>query len=223
MADTHGDRPDPHFVPALGFHWLTPLYDPLVRLVVRERMLKSRLIEQADIHAGQSVLDVGCGTGTLAIMIKQSCPEVRVVGLDGDPRILEIARRKAEAAEIEVEFVEGMAYAPPLADGSFDRALSTLVLHHLTTDEKRRTLNRLRKLLRSGGQFHIADWGPPQNLLMQIAALPMRLPGGADRVATHLRGQLPGLIEQAGFDDVQQTGHAMTMFGTLGFIAAVAP
>ena len=73
------------YIPALSFSWLTPLYDLLMQLGMQERTFKRRLIEQADIHSGQRVLDLGCSTGTLTIMIKQHHPQVQVTGMDGDP------------------------------------------------------------------------------------------------------------------------------------------
>lgn len=63
------------YVPALGFHWLTPLYDLAVRLTTRERRFKTALIKQAAIAPGHRVLELACGTGTLAIWIKQRYPE----------------------------------------------------------------------------------------------------------------------------------------------------
>jgi ubiquinone/menaquinone biosynthesis C-methylase UbiE len=208
------------YVPALSLHRLTPLYDPLIRLMLRERTLKQRLIDQAGIQSGHAVLDVGCGTGTLAIMIKTACPGARVVGLDGDPQILEIARKKLAPGRVDVEFVEGMAYAPPFAPESFDRVVTTLMLHHLTNDEKRRTLTAIRGLLRPGGELHIADWGRPHNALMQVAALSFRLFDGGERTALHVQGKLPALVQEAGFVAVRETHHAMTPFGTLSFIRA---
>ena len=75
---------DRSYVPALGFDWLTRFYDPLLALTLREKTLKGRLIDQAGIAAGHDVLDVGCGTGTLAILAKTRQPRARVVGLDGE-------------------------------------------------------------------------------------------------------------------------------------------
>jgi ubiquinone/menaquinone biosynthesis C-methylase UbiE len=88
------------YVPALSFDALTRFYDPLVALTLRERKLKGRLLEQARIAPGHAVLDVGCGTGTLALMAKQREPRARVVGLDGDPAVLAIARRKLARAGV---------------------------------------------------------------------------------------------------------------------------
>jgi SAM-dependent methyltransferase len=208
------------FVPALGADWLTPLYDTVARLT-GERAFKTRLVEAARIAAGQDVLDLGCGTGTLALMVKQACPGARVVGLDIDPRILAIARRKIARAGVAVDICEGSATAPPFPPASFDRVLTTLMLHHLTTAQKREALAGVRRVLRAGGELHVADWGRPHNALMRVAALGFQLFDGGEATGANLRGELPGLIAAAGFSTVAESERWMTPFGTLAFIRAV--
>jgi ubiquinone/menaquinone biosynthesis C-methylase UbiE len=210
------------FVPALGADWLTPLYDVLSHLI-GERGFKRKLIAMAGIAAGHDVLDLGCGTGTLALMVRELCPRARVTGLDIDPRILAIARRKIDKAGAEIVVLQGSATAPPFPPASFDRILSTLMLHHLTTPQKRETLAAARRLLRPGGELHIADWGKPHNALMRLASLSTRLADGADSTGLNLRGELPALIRAAGFEDVVETDRQMTLFGTLAFIRARSP
>ncbi len=210
------------FVPALGLDWLTPFYDA-VAWVLGDRALKERLIAQAAIVPGHAVLDLGSGTGTLALMVKDRCPDARVSGVDVDPRIVAIARRKAATARADVRFVEGSATEPPFAPGSFDRVLSTLVLHHLTTPQKRAALAAARGLLRPGGELHVADWGRPQNALMRLAALTFRVFDGGETTAANLAGELPALIAGAGFVDVRETEHRMTPFGTLTFLRGRTP
>jgi len=83
------------YIPALSFRILTPFYDFIQRWIVRDVRYKSRLIEQANIQAGQHVMDLGCGTGTLAIMAKQAQPKAEVMGLDADPDMLKVARLKS--------------------------------------------------------------------------------------------------------------------------------
>jgi ubiquinone/menaquinone biosynthesis C-methylase UbiE len=210
------------FLPALGVDWLTPLYDTVAWLL-GERSFKRRLIEAAGIVPGQDVLDLGCGTGTLALLVKAACPGARVVGLDRDPRILALARVKVARTTADVALCEGSATAPPFAPASFDRVLTTLVLHHLTTAQKREALAAVRRLLRPGGELHVADWGPPHNWLMWIASLGVRLADAAETTAANLHGELPALIAVAGFVDVAETERWMTPFGTLAFVRAVAP
>jgi ubiquinone/menaquinone biosynthesis C-methylase UbiE len=209
-------------VPALGVDWLTPFYDAVAWLM-GERAILRQLVEQARIAPGHDVLDLGCGTGVLIALVKTTCPGARVVGLDVDFRILAIARAKLARAGLDVALHRASATAPPFRPGSFDRVLTTLVLHHLTTAEKGAVFAAVRALLRPGGELHVADWGPPQNALMRAASRVVAWFDGADRVAANLRGELPALAAAAGLVDVEETGRRMTPFGTLVFLRAAAP
>lgn len=90
--------------PALNYHWLTGLYDSVVGRAMPERKFKSALIAQANVSRGQRVLDFGCGTATLTLMIEAQAPEAEVVGVDVDERALAIATRKAGAVQSKVRF-----------------------------------------------------------------------------------------------------------------------
>lgn len=218
---SHDHATHRHFVPALGSAWLTPFYD-LVSWLVGEETFKRDLVRQAAIAPDSDVLDLGCGTGTLALMINEMQPQARVTGVDIDPEILAIAAGKIDAAGVQIRLVEGSATDPPLPAASFDRVLSTLMLHHLTTPQKREALAAVRRLLRSGGELHIADWGKPQNALMWVASLSFRFFDGAETTGANLRGELPALIAEAGFVDVRETERRMTPLGTLSYLRARA-
>jgi ubiquinone/menaquinone biosynthesis C-methylase UbiE len=97
----------------------------------------------------------------LTLMLKRSCPEAEVVGLDGDPAALAIARRKADDASLEIELRERMSWSLGVPDESFDRITSSLLLHHLDHAGKMRTLGSMYRALKPGGELHIADWGAP--------------------------------------------------------------
>jgi SAM-dependent methyltransferase len=222
MSDAAAAKTHSHFIPALGVEWLTPLYDTVAWLI-GERSLKRRLITQARLAPGHAVLDVGSGTGTLLLLAHEAEPAARLTGLDIDPRIIALARAKLTAARVPAEIVEGSATAPPLPAGSFDRVLTTLVLHHLTTAQKAEAFAAIRRLLKPGGEFHVADWGTPQNLLMQIAALSFRWFDGDETTGANLRGELPAMMRAAGFVDVSEVEHRMTPLGTLTYIRATAP
>lgn len=211
------------YIPALGIAWLTRFYDPVIRLTLREEIFKRLLIEQAGIAPGHDVLDLGCGTATLTIMVKERCPAAHVVGIDGDPKILTIARQKVATAGVDVELHEGMAFAPPFPPASFNRVVSSLVFHHLTTENKRRTLRAVHDLLRPGGELHVADWGRPHNVLMWIASFGIRILDGQETTHANLEGRLPELMREVGFEDVGERQRVMTVFGTLSLYRATRP
>jgi SAM-dependent methyltransferase len=215
-------RPAVDFVPAAGLHALTPLYDVFAWLA-GDRIIKRRLLATSGIVADHDVLDLGCGTGTLAIMTAERVPGARVVGLDVDPAILALARRKVARSGARVTLAEGSATAPPFSPASFDRVLSTLVLHHLTTPQKRAALQAVRALLRPGGELHVADFGRPHNRLMRAVAAIVHHVDGDDAVSGNLRGELPTLMREVGLVDVEETENWMTPFGTLTFMRGASP
>jgi SAM-dependent methyltransferase len=210
------------FVPALGFHWLTALYDPLLALTTRERDLKQQLLARAGLVSGMRVLDVGCGTGTLALWAKQSRPDAWIHGIDADSRVLATARRKAQRAGVEVHFEQAFSDALPFPDASFDCVLSSLFFHHLRTESKRETLREILRVLRPGGVLHVLDFGRARSRAVRWG---LRLVGwldGTERVADHAAGRFPELIAQAGFERTQ-TALAARSFGLLELYAARKP
>src|SRR3990172_9126565 len=98
------------YIPALGLDRLTPLYDPVLRWVMREETFKRRLIDQAQIQPSHRVLDLGCGTATLTILIKQAQPDSEVFGIDGDTKVLDIGRAKAARAGVNITLDHGLAF-----------------------------------------------------------------------------------------------------------------
>ncbi len=214
---------DRSYVPALGFDWLTRFYDPLLALTLREKTLKGRLIDQAEIAAGHDVLDVGCGTGTLAILAKTRQPRARVVGLDGDPGVLEIAREKIAQAGVDVELREGLAdSAPTFQPASFDRILTSLLLHHLTTEQKRDALAAMYRWLRPAGELHVLDFGPQGNVFLALVSRGVGWLDGATRLRDNWDGRLPELMREAGFAGADELGRAFTPFGSVSFYKAVS-
>jgi SAM-dependent methyltransferase len=185
------------YLPVLKYDWLTALYDPLLRWTLRETTFKRRLVEQAGIGSFHRTLDLGCGTGTLTLLIKQEYPETEVVGLDGDPKILGLARAKAAKADLDITLDQRVASQLQYADNSFDRVLSSLLFHHLSQDHKLGALQEVFRVLRPSGELHVADWGKPHNGLMRVAFLLVQALDGFETTADNVNGLLPGLFRQA--------------------------
>lgn len=214
------DLPE-NYVPALRFSWLTAIYDPVVRWTTRESVVKKTLVDQAKLTTGMSVLDLASGTGTLAIIIKRKFPDVDVVGVDGDPRILQIANAKSESANVKIEFDQGLATQLPYADSSYDRVFSTLFFHHLGNSDKARAFAEIFRVLKPGGQLHVADWGKPTNFLMRLLFYPIQWLDGFANTKDNVEGQLPNIIQHSGFNDVQIDKQFSTVFGTLTLYRAL--
>jgi ubiquinone/menaquinone biosynthesis C-methylase UbiE len=210
-------------IPALRFHWLTPFYDTIVRATTREGTFKSALIDQADIFPGQNILDLGAGTGTLAIQVKERHPKTIVHAVDGDPRVLDLARRKAFDAGVDIDFQEGLSYSLPYENGTFDRVVSTLFFHHLNWTDKVLTVNELFRVMRPGAELHVADWGRPSNRLMRGLFVFVQLLDGFETTADNCAGRLVPLFETAGFRDVESSRRFDTIFGTVRLYSARRP
>lgn len=137
-------------------------YDLLAWLLLlgRERAFRERLVRLARLQPAQSVLDVGCGTGSLAIAAKRRVGTAGTVqGIDASPEMIARARRKASKAGVDVPFTTGVVEALPFPDGRFDAVLSTLMLHHLPREARRQCAREMRRVLKPGGCVLAVDFG----------------------------------------------------------------
>jgi len=209
------------YIPALRFRFLTPLYDVIVRLTTREATVKQALVEAACRTAPSTVVDVGCGSGTLAVAIKRRCPNARVIGIDLDEQMLGYARAKSEKSDLSIEFVNADATDLPLPDAVADRVVSSLFFHHLHRPQKRAALVQAMRVLAPGGELYVADWGKPGNPIMRALFFFIRLLDGFPNTADHVRGRLPGLIRDAGAERVETLAQFSTLFGTLTLLRAI--
>ncbi|KAF0112000.1 MAG: type 11 methyltransferase [Chloroflexi bacterium] len=200
------------YIPALNQNWLTPLYDPLLKWGMREETFKRYLVEHSHLEAGQKVLDLGCGTGTLTIQIKQFLPQIELFGLDGDPAVLQIARSKADAVGLDIEWEKGLAYELPYPPASYDRVISSLMIHHLTAQNKLKTFCEVFRVLKPSGEFHLLDFGKPTNLGMRLVSI---LISRLEEAGDNIRGLIPIMLHQAGFSEIIESKHFNTVFGEL--------
>lgn len=206
------------FIPAAGRDWLLPLYDPFNWLLGGDAIRK-QLVEQGSIEPGCRVLDIGCGTGALTILLKQLHPDTDVVGLDPDPKALEIARRKANRAGLSIEFVAGFGNRLDYADASFDRVFSSLMLHHLDHDAKLATLREVKRVLKPAGSLHALDFGPPRSVLARAMG---PLLHNAGHVKDNVEGRIPSFMTEAGLELAGEVAHRNTLVGSMAYYRAFA-
>jgi ubiquinone/menaquinone biosynthesis C-methylase UbiE len=202
------------YIPALSYRFLTPFYDFIQKYVVRDVRYKTRLIEQANIQPGHHVLDLGCGTGTLAIMVKQRQPGAEVTGLDADPDMLKVAKYKSAQQNTPVTFDAGFTNKLPYPDASFDRVLSSIMIHHLKTPDKETTAREVYRVLKSGGQLHIIDFGKPVTWYGKILGPFLH---GFEEANDNIDGRLPEIFGAPGLK-TQVLGNFWTFFGDLAFL-----
>ena len=207
-------RTDKEYIPALSLRVLTPFYDLIQRWIVRDFRYKTRLIEQADIQPAQHVLDLGCGTGTLAIMAKRAQPGAEVAGLDADPDMLKVARHKSAREGMAVKFDLGFTSQLPYPDASFDRVLSSIMIHHLKTPDKERTAREVHRVLRPGGQLRIIDFGKPVTWYGELLGPFLH---EFEQANDNIDGRLPEIFGAPGMK-MQIMGHFWTFFGDLTFL-----
>jgi ubiquinone/menaquinone biosynthesis C-methylase UbiE len=211
------------FIPALRFNTLTRVYDPVVALTTREHGFKRRLLEHARIKDGEAVLDLACGTGTLAIDIKKGTSNARVSALDADPVILERARAKARDAGVKVHFAQGLSNDLPYDARRFDVVVSTLFFHHLTDEAKADSAEEVRRVLKRGGRLLIADWGRPQDPVMRMAFVGVQMLDGFRTTSSNVAGRLPEFLRDARLKEVAVVDRMRSPFGTIEILSAVRP
>ena len=188
-------------------------YDWLVRLMSlgRRDTFRASVVAQADLAAGMSVLDVGCGTGTLALDLKAAVGEVgSVSGVDASPEMVEIATKKARGKGVDIDLRVGVAEELPYEDASFDRVTSTLVFHHLPDDLKLQSLLEILRELKTGGRVVVGDFAPGSGplihrVLSRVLGRLGQLHGGGNVDSSgHSHGHSRPLVElmaETGFSD----------------------
>jgi SAM-dependent methyltransferase len=205
------------YLPAAGRDWLLPLYDVMTKLMGADRA-RAVLVEQAQVRPGQRVLDLGCGTGSMTILLKRRYPEVDAVGLDPDPKALAQASRKAARAAVAIRLDRGFGDELPYPEASFDRVLSSLMFHHIPTDEKGKTLRAVRRVLKPGGEFHMLDFEGQENSPHFLA----RLLHSSQRLKDNSESRVLGLMTEAGFAHPIKVGRRAMPFGHIAYYRATA-
>lgn len=191
-------------------------YDLLVWLLTlgRERWFRDRILDLARLAPGETVLDVGCGTGSLAIRAKRRVgPAGAVFGIDASPEMLARAGRKARKAGLEIILNQAPAQTLPFPDGRFDAVLTTLVLHHLPRRAREQCGREMARVLKPGGRLLAVDFATP-------AKEQTFLRGHIHRHGHVKPAEIVALLEGAGLQVIE---HGPVGYRGLRFALAVAP
>ena len=207
------------YIPALSYRFLTPFYDFIQKYIVRDVRYKTLLIQQANIQPGQHVLDLGCGTGTLALMVKLAQPNAEVTGLDADPDMLRVAMLKSAQLKAAVKFDVGFTNKLPYPDETFDRVLSSIMIHHLKTPDKWQTAQEVYRVLKPGGQLHIIDFGKPVTWYGKLLG---PLLHKFEEANDNIDGKLPEIFGAPGLR-TEVVGNFWTFFGDQAFLRGEKP
>ena len=212
---------DRDFLPAMGRSGLLAFYDPFSRLL-GARDAHWPLVAQAGIEPGQTVLEIGTGTGSVLLLVARVAPDATVIGLDPDPEALAVAGRKLRRAGVPARLDRGYADRLPYPDGSVDRVLSSFMLHHLPPDAQQAALREVRRVLAPGGRLHLVDFdGAPSGPVGRL----MRVGRGHGQGHGHGHAQpafVPVLdvLAGAGFTDATVLGHGRNRVGRFVFYRA---
>jgi SAM-dependent methyltransferase len=202
LDDIGPDEAARPYLPAMAKDWLLPLYDPFTR-AIGARRLHQRVVDAAGIGPGDRVLDLGCGTANLSFAILRAVPTAQVTGVDPDPKALRRAASKARRRHVPLTLVRGFADRLALPDASVDHVVSSLVLHHVETEDKPGAAAEIARVLRPGGKVTILDFG-----------VAPRRAGHMNRVG-HIHdnadGGIPRLLASAGLVDARESAAGSIM------------
>lgn len=181
-------------------------YDLLVFLLTlgQANMFRSRTVDLVGVVPGEAVLDIGCGTGDLAIQIRRRAGTTgTIVGIDAAPEMIARARKKALHRDMAIEFRVELVEALSFADQTFDVVVCSLVFHHLPETLKRQGLVEIQRILKPGGRFILVDFLRSSHRIPLHAALQTGLQ------------DLPPLLQEAGFLQVERKRNPFPLIGAL--------
>ena len=216
MALSNSDR---HYLPAAGRDAFLPLYDPFTRLFGIDG-LRMTLLDQAALQPHHRVLDVGCGTGSLAVLVKRLYPTVEMTGVDPDPKALARAERKAARTGVSVRFDRGFADALPYSAATFDRVFSSLMFHHIPRSDKEQSLREIRRVLRPGGRLEFLDIANPGSHSHSFLG---RLIHSSRQLKDNADARILELMTAAGFERPTRVDDRGLLFGRVVFFQSTAP
>jgi ubiquinone/menaquinone biosynthesis C-methylase UbiE len=196
-------------------------YDRAIRRWTREMRWRRAMLKALAPGPGETIVDIGCGTGSFAVMLKSAEPGVDLLGIDPDEEALAIARAKAEAAGLAIRWERG--FARDVAANSADAVVTSLMFHQVPMAEKQAGLAAMHAALRPGGRLLIADYGRQRGLMRLLFRLTIQRLDGVTDTQPNADGMLPELVRAAGFGNVREVARIHTITGTIALLMAERP
>ena len=194
----------------------SPYYDLLVSITAlgQARRLRKTTVEQALIKPGDSVLDVGCGTGEVTLLAKTYAKNGKVYGIDPAPEMIATARKKATRQRLDIDFRMGAIESLPFPDASIGVVTSSLMMHHLSEDLKVRGLAEIYRVLKPGGRLLIADFMRPTGSFLNHLFIAFTNHRGLKSGVEDLQK----LLKEAGFSQIMKVKEEVLL---IGFVRAI--
>ncbi len=218
------DHPAPH-TPPLGHAALTPFYDLAIAALTRESIWRRRLVQALDPQSDDRILDVGSGTGSLAIHVHNQNPNCSYRGVDPDEDAVRRARAKTEQAGSKAVFDIGYLNDTDQVSGAApSKIVSSLVLHQVPLAEKQRILNVMFDILKPGGRIHIADYGRQTSWVSRfLFRHTVQSLDGLENTQPNADGVLPELMKKTGFASIEEHDRIATATGTISLYRGAKP
>ena len=193
-----------------------PYYDFVTNFMTlgQAPRLRRATVDQALINPGDSVLDVGCGTGEVTLAAKKRAGDGHVYGIDPSPEMIAVARKKAARKGLNIDFRVGVIEALPFPDSSLDVVTSSLMMHHLPEDLKVRGLAEIYRVLKPGGRLLIADFMRPTGSFLNHLFIAFTRHQGLQKGIEDMQS----LLRKAGFGQITQAEEKVLV---IGFVRAV--
>ena len=214
-------KPDYKYIPPLEYHVLTPVYDWACSLIGFGRRVRERILSNIELQPHDVVLDIGCGTGVFFEILKKKYTKQNIIGVDPDAQSLDIARRRLIQYG-NARLIQAYGEALPLESKSVDYVISTLALHYMPNEIKKKCIEEMHRVLKPGGKVIITDFGPSKSLLLYRLLLFWE---ESEYLLGNLKGAVREYVQGAGFRDfrvVQRQALLLHFFKIMETIMAVA-
>jgi len=208
------DSSKKEYIPALGYDWLTGMYDLTIKLTMPEKKFRNRLMDEVNPQVEEEILEFGFGTGQNLIIGKKKYPKSNFSGLDIDPKVKIITEKKLEKEKLEIPLFMYDGGKFPFEKNTFDKVYSSLVFHQLDTETKKDCLKEINRVLKPNGTLIIGDWGKPKSKFRRFLFYTVQLLDGFKTTQANVEGLLPKFISDCGFKNAKEIGFINTKIGT---------